>query len=78
MYNDHKVVASQLNDNQRLGLCMYLIELKYHFSGDGIWLQPLQQSEAYITTPLPEMPPVLLFKQYKYGRTPKTDKENFL
>lgn len=26
-----------LQKNQELNLCLYLIEKKYHFSGNGIW-----------------------------------------
>lgn len=49
---------------------MYLIELEFHFTGDGVWLEPVPNNESF-STPLPELPASLLVKQYKYKITPK-------
>lgn len=34
---------------QRLQMCLYLIELEYHFEGDGVWREPFTD----VTTTLP-------------------------
>lgn len=31
---------------QRLQMCVYLIELEFHFEGDGIWLEPLNEASG--------------------------------
>lgn len=31
---------------QRLQMCLYLIELEYHFEGDGVWREPLADATA--------------------------------
>lgn len=55
---------------------MYLIELEFHFAGDGIWLEPLHHEP--FSTPLPEMPSAL-YKQHKFGRfTNRNVDENYL
>lgn len=59
-----------LTQSQILGLCLYYIELEYHFTGDGIWSEtgPVQHTDSF-TTVLPEMPKSLT-KNYKYGVKP--------
>lgn len=61
---------THLTQSQVLGLCLYYIELEYHFTGDGIWAEtgPVQHTDSF-TTVLPEMPKSLS-KHYKYGVKP--------
>lgn len=49
--------AQSLTQSQTLGLCLYFIELEYHFTGDGIWseTEPVHDTDQF-TTVLPEMP----------------------
>ncbi|XP_058821531.1 transcription termination factor 5, mitochondrial [Topomyia yanbarensis] len=51
-----------------LSLCLYLIELDFHFTGDGVWPEEIQQSDA-TTNHFIEMPKTLS-KEYKFGVKP--------
>lgn len=33
--------ANEATKSQMLGLCLYAIEIEFHFGGDGIWTDPL-------------------------------------
>lgn len=74
--NDLEIDTRRITKNQRLGMAMYLIEIEFHFAGDGIWLEPLHHAEPF-TTPLPEMPSAL-YKQHKFGQFPKVQEGNYL
>lgn len=43
----NKIIAEasklELTNSQMLGLCLYAIELEFHFGGDGIWTDPPEQ-----------------------------------
>lgn len=51
---------------QMLSLCLYMIELDFHFTGDGIWPDQVQHSDSSTTTNI-ELPKSLN-KDYKYGK----------
>uniref|UniRef100_A0AAG5CVM5 Transcription termination factor 5, mitochondrial n=1 Tax=Anopheles atroparvus TaxID=41427 RepID=A0AAG5CVM5_ANOAO len=59
---------------QLLALALYLIELDFHFTGDGVWPeQQIQQSDSgsSITIELPSS----LSTEYKFGKKPSTTTE---
>lgn len=70
-----KVDTSLLNKVQRLQLCMYLIEQEFHFTGDGLWLEPPQHSDSTYATspPLLDMSTTTAMynKHYIFGRNAK-------
>lgn len=74
MRNDPEILEYSVSQTQLLGLCLYYIELEYHFTGDGIWEEPFQQIDTFVT-PLPEIP-VSLTRSYRYGqKQPEPRKE---
>ncbi|XP_049533021.1 transcription termination factor 5, mitochondrial [Anopheles darlingi] len=60
--------VSQASQTQKLALALYLIELEFHFTGDGVWPEQMQQSDSTssITIELPES----LSTEYKFGKKP--------
>ncbi|XP_055639815.1 transcription termination factor 5, mitochondrial [Toxorhynchites rutilus septentrionalis] len=56
--------------SQILSLCLYMIELDFHFTGDGVWPEQIQQSDSATSTRI-ELPKNLN-KEYKYGKHPAT------
>ncbi|XP_055539593.1 transcription termination factor 5, mitochondrial [Wyeomyia smithii] len=54
--------------SQILALCLYLIEVDFHFTGDGVWPEENQHSDAGAVTNIKI--PNTLQTVYKYGRKP--------
>lgn len=44
------VAPADMSPRQRLQMCLYLIELEFHFEGDGIWLEPV--TDAAVCAPV--------------------------
>ncbi|XP_055614225.1 transcription termination factor 5, mitochondrial [Uranotaenia lowii] len=65
-YEDLGIELSNVTPEQMLSLCLYLVELDFHFTGDGVWPDQIQQSDATTTTNI-DMPQTLK-KEYKYGK----------
>lgn len=40
---------TNISKSQLLGLCLYAIELEFHFSGDGIWTDPAEHQHHHTT-----------------------------
>ncbi|XP_053691382.1 transcription termination factor 5, mitochondrial [Sabethes cyaneus] len=53
---------------QILSLCLYLIEVDFRFTGDGVWPEENQQSDTVTTTNIKI--PSTLHSTYKYGKKP--------
>ncbi|XP_052863857.1 transcription termination factor 5, mitochondrial [Anopheles cruzii] len=71
------VDVGKANSSQKLALALYLIEMDFHFTGDGVWPEQMQQSDSSssITIELPKT----LSTEYKFGKKPAanaTDKEH--
>lgn len=62
------VALSAISKSKLLNLCLYFIELEFHFSGDGIW--ELNRHDAKQHDVFPSMPefPKNLTKIYRYGK----------
>ncbi|XP_052902815.1 transcription termination factor 5, mitochondrial [Anopheles moucheti] len=56
------------NRTQILALALYLVELEFHFTGDGVWPEQMQQSDASSTINV-ELPSSLS-TEYKFGKKP--------
>uniref|UniRef100_A0A182SBT7 Uncharacterized protein n=1 Tax=Anopheles maculatus TaxID=74869 RepID=A0A182SBT7_9DIPT len=56
------------NKTQQLALALYLIELDFHFTGDGVWPEQVQQSDSSATINV-ELPSSLS-NEYKFGKKP--------
>lgn len=41
--------STPLTDEQKLSMCLYLIESEFHFTGDGVWLEPIEKNESFMT-----------------------------
>ncbi|XP_039441861.1 transcription termination factor 5, mitochondrial [Culex pipiens pallens] len=54
--------------SQMLSLCLYTMELDFHFTGDGVWPEQVQLNDASTSTNI-ELPKTLN-KDYKYGKKP--------
>ncbi|XP_058453994.1 transcription termination factor 5, mitochondrial [Malaya genurostris] len=67
-HEDFGLELSNVAPEKILSLCLYLIELDFHFTGDGIWPEEIQQSDATTNHFLPM--PESLSKQYKFGMKP--------
>lgn len=59
---------------QMLALCLYTIEMDFHFTGDGIWPEQIQHSDSSTTTNI-ELPKSLS-KDYKFGKKPSTQSKS--
>ena len=53
---------------QLLALALYLVELEFHFTGDGVWPEQVQQSDSSSTINV-ELPSSLS-GEYKFGKKP--------
>ncbi|CAD7093101.1 unnamed protein product [Hermetia illucens] len=58
-----------VTNRQTLALCLYLIELEYHFTGDGIWTEQDLHPVENFNSILPDFPDSWK-KGYKYGTRP--------
>ncbi|XP_035898956.1 transcription termination factor 5, mitochondrial [Anopheles stephensi] len=56
------------NKTQLLALALYLVELDFHFTGDGVWPEQVQQSDSSSTINV-ELPSSLS-GEYKFGKKP--------
>lgn len=56
-------------------LVLYLIELEFHFTGDGIWTDQHTQQVENFNNLLPDFPESLN-KVYKYGVKPAANQKN--
>lgn len=64
------VDSETLTAAERLGLCLYFIELEFHFTGDGIWSDFPHNQTDFVPQPLPDFPQTQ-FKQYKFVDKPR-------
>lgn len=39
------VDPNELTEHQQLQMCLYLIERDFHFTGDGVWINPMQTAD---------------------------------
>uniref|UniRef100_A0A182QNZ0 Uncharacterized protein n=1 Tax=Anopheles farauti TaxID=69004 RepID=A0A182QNZ0_9DIPT len=53
---------------QLLALALYLVELEFHFTGDGVWLEQVQQSDS--SSAINVEIPSTLNSEYKFGKKP--------
>ncbi|XP_065093439.1 transcription termination factor 5, mitochondrial [Ochlerotatus camptorhynchus] len=65
-HEDFGIELTCVTPAQMLSLCLYMIELDFHFTGDGIWPDQVQHSDSSTTTNI-ELPKSLN-KDYKYGK----------
>lgn len=67
-HDDLGIELASVTPSQMLSLCLYMIELDFHFTGDGIWPDQVQQSDSSTFTNI-ELPKSLN-KDYKFGKKP--------
>ncbi|XP_075145384.1 mitochondrial transcription termination factor 5 [Haematobia irritans] len=65
----------KLNENEKLTLVLYLIEIEFHFTGDGIWTEQHTQNVENFNNLLPDFPESLN-KIFKYGLKPGASANN--
>ncbi|XP_053679321.1 transcription termination factor 5, mitochondrial [Anopheles nili] len=56
------------NKSQLLALALYLVELDFHFTGDGVWPEQMQQSDS--SSSINVELPASLSNEYKFGKKP--------
>nr|XP_019560477.2 transcription termination factor 5, mitochondrial [Aedes albopictus] len=67
------IELTSVTPTQMLSLCLYAIELDFHFTGDGIWPEQVQHSDSSTGTNI-ELPKSLS-KDYKFGKKPSAQKK---